>query len=668
MIASALRESLAPFDDAALATLANAGLVRRAHRDAEEGKVRLVAAEGVAVELEVDGQRVLLDDRGPRAADCTCSSAAMCRHRLAAVIFVRADTPGADDAPTEADAPGDASAIVMALDLQQLEKWAGKAGWRAAMELAPTATAVEVSPKALSVSFVDVDGPVRILQGLGFDGIVSKASKARLKAYHAAAVLAARQHFGEALPEAASGNDAEPAQHIAPDPAFLSLVAAALVEVAANGLNLAPLPLEESLFELSVSSRADNLPRLAALLRAIAAQIRLRRARALDFDPDRLLELSATCLALVRSLGGPDARRRTMLAGNVRRSFERAEPLRLVGCGGERWTSASGARGLTGWFVDPDRGRWLSVNIARGPGLDPSFVPRDAWASLPLWQSEPLAVLAHARLDLSGVGQSADNRLSVGRDARAIVVERNVRPDPSWSCIVRDWSTLRDMWMRQVGLGLDAVEQPAVCLIEPSQIAAPFFDELAQQLVWPVCDTSGRWLALTAELEEPVSVTIEALDAHAGSGWRGMVLVRMERRGERLALCPITLFGGGDPVDLTLWQPPRGVSGRKGAQLRDWLWHLRQRQSRGFVTVGRSGTDATLAKAWRHLVDRAEMGPPLARTIDGDRAAIAAQIEKLGLARLGDMVRNAEHGEALLAAAYGLMAARQKRCAPPLLQ
>ena len=37
------------------------------------------------------------------------------------------------------------------------------------------------------------------------------------------------------------------------------------------------------------------------LLRAIAAQMRLRRGRALDFDPDRMLELAATAFALPAS-------------------------------------------------------------------------------------------------------------------------------------------------------------------------------------------------------------------------------------------------------------------------------------------------------------------------------------------------------------------------------
>jgi hypothetical protein len=664
----ALRESLSAFDDAALATLANPGLVRRAHRDVEEGKIRLLGLVEGKAELEADGQRVLIDHRGPRLADCACRSVAICRHRLAAVIYLRDLEPEEATPATETKEGADPAGIVLELDLGQLAKWAGKAGWRAALEVAPGAERVEPSANAVAVHFAEIEGPVRILRGQGFAGIVSKASKARIKAYHAAAVLAARAHFGAGLPEAVVEPEVESSRDIAIDPAFLARVGDGLADVAALGMNLAPLPLEESLFELSVSSRADSLPRLAAILRAMAAQIRLRRNRALDFDPDRLLELAATAFSLVQALGAADARRKVTLAGKLRRDFEPAEPLRLVGCGGERWTTVSGARGVTAWFIEPESGRWLSTTLARGPGQDPNFIPRDAWQTQPMWHSEPLAVLAHARIDLTGSRRSADNRLSAPAAARAEILERAVTADPAWPGIVRDWAELRQNWLDQVGLGLDSAELPAACLIAPSQIAPPFFDELAQQLVWPVRDRAGSWLALTLDHEGAGATAIETLEAHVRSGWQGMVLVRMERSGDRLALRPITLFGRDEPVDLSLWQRPwrRGEAGK--SSVRDWLARLRPDPGRRFEQVPRSGTDAALAKAWRHLLDRAEVGPSLARTLDPELVAHADRLETFGLVRLSEILRKAAQSEELLGAAYGLMLARQQRCAAPLLR
>lgn len=670
MIDPALREALVGFDDAALATLANPGLVRRAHRDVEEGKLRLLPGSTGKAVVEADGQRVEIDARGPGAADCACRSVAICRHRIAATIFILSHEgvetgdsteTAADDAP-----PVDGADFVASIDIARLEKWAGKAGWRAAAEVAGTVTAVEPSPNGIAVSFPDIDGPVRILRGQGFDGIVSKASKSRLKAYHAAAVLAVLRHFGQSVPDA--GEEVEQAAAVVEiDPAFLARIAASLGEVAALGMNLAPLPLEEALFELSVSSRADSLPRLAALLRAVAAQMRLRRARALDFDPDRMLELAATAFALVRALAGSNPERRIALAGKVRRDFAPSEPLQLVGCGGERWTTTSGARGVTAWFIEPATGRWLSTSLARGAGQDPTFAPTEAWRNQPLWQSEPLAVLAHARIALEGSRRSADNRLSAPASARATIVARDVRADPHWPGVLDDWDGLARNWIDQVGSGLDGSETPTACLIAPTRIAPPYFDDLAQQLVWPVQDSRGQWLALTIDHEEPVSTAIEALEATVRSGWQGMILVRMEREGDRLALRPVTLFGDGDPVDLSLWSRPWRAGGERSA-VRDWLARLRPAAGRRFVAVPRSGTAAALAQAWRHLLDRAEVGPSLAGSLDGDRAALVQRLEAYGLPQLAARLDQGGAGEELLAAAYALLLARQQRCAVPLLQ
>lgn len=261
----------------------------------------------------------------------------------------------------------------------------------------------------------------------------------------------------------------------------------------------------------------------------------------------------------------------------------------------------------------------------------------------------------------------ADNRLSAPASAKAAIVERGIRADPNWPGVVRDWDELRANWLDQVGLGLDGAELATACLIQPSQIAAPYFDDLAQQLVWPVRDRAGQWLALTIDHEEPVSTAIEALEATVRTGWQGLVLVRMERSGDKLALRPVTLFGRDDPVDLSLWVRPWRRGGERPVA-RDWLARLRPGAGRRFAEVPRSGTEAALAKAWRHLLDRAEVGPAMGRTLDGDLAAHVERLETFGLPRLAALLGAGHDGEGLLAAAYALQLARQQRCAAPLLR
>jgi hypothetical protein len=669
MIDAALRASLAAFDDAALATLANPGLVRRAHRDMQEGKLRLVSAGDGRATVEADGQLVTLDARGPKAADCACKSIALCRHRIAVVLFLR-QVEG-EAAPEEDDGAGPGE-FVVDLDPAALERWAGKANWRAALELADAATGVEPSANAVLVSFPELDEPVRILRGQGLDGIISKAAKSRTRAYHAAAVLAARRHFGAAPPASTRKEEEVFPASVEVDGAFLDRVTAGLGEVATLGFSLAPLPLEESLFELSVSSRADSLPRISALLRAIAAQIRLRRQRALGFDPDRLLELAATAFALTRALAGGDPERRERLAGTVRREFAPAAPLSLIGCGGERWRTDTGARGVTGWFIDAQTGGWLSASIARGAGQDPAFDPADAWRRQPMWHAEPLAALAHARIELEGAHRSQDDRLSAPATARARIVARDIRPDGGWPGVVREWRRLGESWLRQTGLGLDAVEGPAACLLAPTAVAPPYFDDLAQQLVWPVCDAAGEWLGLTLRHEEHRTTAVDALHANVRSGWEGYVLARLMRTGDMLEVRPLTLLGTSGAIDLTLWQPLRSPARSRGAAVQEWLRRLTENGGRRFARQARGGTDAVLAAAWRQLLDCAESGPALAQAIrhrpGSGVAAHADRLEGHGLPALAALMREAEVGTGLLAAAYGLLIARQQRVGAPLLR
>ena len=672
MTDAALRESLAVYDDTALAALANPGLVRRAHRDVDEGKVRLINAAPGKVEVEADGHLVMLDTRGPGAAQCACKSVAVCRHRIAAVLFVLAQASGGSASEEEAAAEvvaADPQELLAAFDPAALARWSGRASWRAALELAGGPAAIILQPNAIAVELEGLEGAILILRGQGFDGIISKAPKPQRKALHAAAVLAARRHFGLAVPDAEPDVDASADADAAftPDPAFLAGIARALGEVAALGFNLAPVPLEESLFALSVSSRADALPRLAALLRAIAAQIRLRRQRALSFDPDTLLELTATAYALTRALGGGDPDRQAALVGQVRRSFAPSAPLDLIGCGGERWRTSTGARGVTAWFVEVETGRWLSTSLARGPGQDPQFMPGEAWRNQAMWQAGSLATLAHARLALEGANISADGRLSAPAAARATIVEAKAAPTAELPGTVRHWAELRAVYQAQSGLGLDAGRGPAACLIAPTQTAAPWFDDFAQQLVWPVCDETGAWLALTLDHDESASTAVEALEATLTRGWQGLVLVKLSRERQGLAVTPVTLIGQEPPVDLSLWQPPRRLTDRPLRQ--SWLLRLRKRRpgSRVFTRVARDGTQVVLDAVWQHLIDRLEAGPGLAAMLESRRAQHADRLDGFGLPVLAERLRRADNAEEMLSAAYGLMIARHQRSSLPLL-
>ena len=668
MIDVTLQAALAGFDDAALASLANPGLVRRARRDIEEGKVLLVAADGGRAELEADGQRVVMDGRGPRMADCACKAASLCRHRIAAVILLR-ELP--DKERELSPASDDPQEIVEAIAIKVLERWAGKAAWRGAFDLIDRARTVESSGHAVVVAFDGLDGPVRILRGQGPEGIVSGATKALRKPIHAAAVLAARRHFGLALPDSEPvAEAAAPDALFAIDADFLDRVGSALCECLAFGFNLAPLPVEESVFIQSVSSRVDRLPRLAAMLRAIAAQLRLRRQRSLAFDPDQLLEFLATAYALTKVLarGQIDADRLATLAGSLRRDYISSEPLHLIGCGGERWRTPAGARGVTAWFYEPAQDRFLSVSNARGPGQDPNFTPDEAWKILTHWQCKPLAALAHSRIELTGAGLTSDGRLSSPVAATAKVIDSKTRPQADWDAAISDWSALTGYFRDRVGVGLEASAAPVACLIAPQTCAAPWFDDLAQQLIWPVRDVYGAWLALTLDHDDHGSLAIAALEASVDAGWLGVILTKFERRGDGVAAVPMTLFGQGDAIDLAFGPPQRdGRSHQSRQPPRRRLSWLGSAAPPRFGPVAPDPALSAIVATWRLLIDRAEAGRANGALFQVRLLQQADRLEEIGLSNLATIVRAARSEATVLAAAYALHIARQQRDRLPML-
>ncbi len=144
-------------------------------------------------------------------------------------------------------------------------------------------------------------------------------------------------------------------------------------------------------------------------------------------------------------------------------------------------------------------------------------------------------MLAHARIELKGSRLSADDRLSAPASARAAITARDVRPDPAWPESMREWRDLRVSWLRQTGFGTGRVRQ--CCRLSAcSPIGRlAYFDDLARQLVKPLRDAAGQWLALTLDHEEPVATAIDALEAHVRSGWDdARLLVRLVRAGDQL--------------------------------------------------------------------------------------------------------------------------------------
>lgn len=576
---SGLVAALAVFDDAALEALANKGLVRRAAKDVETGKVVVTTLDAAGAVVAADGDTVTIDAKGPKLAQCTCPAQGVCRHRLAAVIVLRGSAgpaaaepiiapattqfaPAHFDAPPAEPPPSPALAEMLATELAHLARWTGKAAFRAAGELVQAATApvIRTDGKALVVHLAETEPEVRILPGQGLDGIISKATAARRKALHAAAVLALRRANGLPLVEPASEHDAaaplatprrEPESER--DPTFHASVRRALEDGMRTALNQAPLALEDRLFELSVSSRADRLPRLSRLLRDIAAQLREKRARDIAHRPAALLSGLATAYALNDAIEKcTNGEAAAALAGEVRQDFEPAGTLTLDGLGAETWATRTGARGVTGYFYAHEISRILTATLARTSANDPSFDPEVAFHRDLLWGMAPLSTLARGRVTLASARLSRQGRLSLAGDTTAMVAAAAspVEEARGWPVTFGDWSQLEKILQKRFSARLSTQPETGPLLLAPTFHAKARFDEVAQEHTWPVADAQGRWIGLTLRHGTSQGASSAYVDEMTGArmirlsaiGDVCLVLALPQIEAERVALRPVSVI------------------------------------------------------------------------------------------------------------------------------
>jgi hypothetical protein len=655
----ALRAALAVFDDAALEALANKGIVRRAAKDVEGSKVTITEETETRIVAAADGETVQLDAGGPRTARCSCPAAGICRHRIAVVLALRAPVAaGAEDQELrKTGVPGQAAdplVDILALDSGAIAKWAGKPNLRAAAELlADAAPDIRRDGAALVIRLSPDEPEVRWLAGQGLDGMVSKATRARLKSLHAAAVLAVRRAHGveeAAIPDAA----AAVAGAEAPDATYLEEVRRTLQDAVFTALNQAPVVLEERLFTLSISSRADALPRLGRQLRQLAAGVRQKREREFAFSPADALSRLAATHALAEALSRPQPPDRlALLKGAVRQNYEPAGDLTLFGLGATLWHTQTGARGVTGYFYAAERERIVTASLARSSERDASFDPAQAYASDLLWHAAPLHQLIRSQVHLAGGGISLDGRISLGAGAHASIEPwlpaRETCLD--WPVTFTDWGALQGALQARFDERLASpYAGPVIVLLAPTLHAKMTFDAVVQEHAWGVADASGRWIGPTLLHDEGQAMIAARLQRISELGDVHLVLAEARLARSGFVLQPIAVVARMPSVGraglLNLDLETGGTELPSPAMRADWLSLLARKPecappvlARLAPVANRGATSRLLAECAEALLAIAELGAVCGGPEQSARlAGLAHRLESAGLLPLADAV------------------------------
>jgi len=536
------------YDDDTLATLANPGLLRRAAKDVEAGKVGWAEEGADRGVVAADGQRVQLDARGPQQARCDCPAPGICKHILGAALWLRGLEPAAsNDAAAAQEAPAGPGPLVeiLALDAAALFKAAGVAAVRRAAAAASSAVEWRVQGGALVMDLPELGASCRWVAGAGYAGMVSEVPAAERKAVHLIAVAALRSAHGQPLPwpEGARPAPAEDTARLGErERAFLLQVESMLQELLTGGLSHVSELTSARLLALNMSARGEGLPRLAALLRNLGGTVDLlvrRDHRAEERDAFALMaRIHALCAALAQAEGDLAA----ALRGRLRRDFDEAAALDLLPLGAHWWQTRGGARGLTVAFWDLGGARVLQATLARPDGTDTAFTRSGAWSANALWSGAGAAErVCEAPLRLEQPRLAEDDRLALGGATRAQPLPAWAADDPRLKDIgCGNWAELGQRLRAATGL---AAEPFDAVLLRPADTRLPVLDEAQQRLDWLVQDDAGQWLRLGIPVGPEHRQRVDNLDRFtARRAPVHAVLVRIERSAASTELMPIAVL------------------------------------------------------------------------------------------------------------------------------
>lgn len=505
-------------DDAALLALGSAGLLRRARA------ARIGRADPDLAEVEVDGFRVALGQKGPALARCPCPATGLCLHVLAAVMALRDASPAA---------PVDVADEVGRLTDADIAAFAG-ADMAGAVRLAHAAPLPEPGPAGASVTLhpPGLTHPVTFLSGAGLRGAVWKGPDGRRRIAVATAALILRATRGLPVPAPAAD-----AADMAPDPALMADIAQAIEAAVPAVLAGFGAMDADRLLDLALSARIDAAPRMAGALRMLVQLAQDIDRRAPDADAAGFLIAAARVHALAHALGRPGAP--PGLAGRIRRDYRPAAPLAMVMLGARLWQGGSGARGLRLWGHDPAAGRWIATGVARPAGVDPGFDPAAAWHG-PLLGQAASAGLVGQTLTFQTPRLSEDGVLAADSPAQAGPGDGGTLPED------RVWQALTARLRSDLGPPLTRDTRLTAALLHPAVIGDPLVT--AEGWCLPVRDAPGDTLFILAE---GLHLSVVHGLARLSPGCRLLVEAREQAGRLRLVLVSVISAGPG----LRVWCP-----------------------------------------------------------------------------------------------------------------
>jgi hypothetical protein len=545
------KRQILAYDDAALAQLCSTGLLRRAGKQLEAGKVELHSDESGQGVFAVGAQQVTLLKAPLEQSLCDCSAGGVCVHILAAVLHTRENAEPSTTPQDEGAASVGPCEELAAYSPEAVMKWAGKPGTRLAARLLATLPStssederrVEEKPGSLEI-VLDAEVQCRYILGAGLDGILCDAPESRRKGIIAACLLYWQQQQGRVVqwpddsrPESAEGPLSEE------EGALVREVQQQLKRMLDAGLMHLPQAHETALRTLAWSARGESLPRLSALLLRLAGEITAFRDRVAGTDARQLFDLLTAVWVLCERLLSTDPEQIKNLRGRFRRDYSAKSVGPLWSCGAYRYMSRSGAQGVSAILWDLESREPLRLNMGRtGEGAG-AFNPYTLWQSVVAWnKGRSLESMNAQVLRLEGARVSGDGRLSLSQETFLQSVEAPCRFAEAIAELgITRWDRLSES-MEAVLENEEALMPPLI--IRPSEVKAFQVAEHDQRWIGWARDTDKKWLRLSAPVDDIHNERVAAINKlidETPFGFWGLVL-EPRRDRENLLLTPVAVI------------------------------------------------------------------------------------------------------------------------------
>ena len=525
----ALRAALAAADDVYLQGLSNKGTLNRAKKDLAN-LAPTAQTEGECIVVTIGAETCTI--RAPLGeSKCSCPSSAMCRHRLAAMLWLREQVGDAAE-PEKPEFPS-----LTAYPTEKLAKQLGTKRLSGVLfRYKSGGTPAITESSVITVELPWLPATVRLLEPLEHSTCSCKSKSFCL--HKAEALL-----FWQLEKGIAKAEELEPkATQTGLDPERVRGVCAAvgqmLSEQLVTGLSRMPESVCDTVERMAGLSHTTGLPNLERALRNLHGEYAACFARSATFRESALLSRLSYAYRLAAMLETADKETMRSLAGVFREDYERSADLKLYLLGLREYTGHSGYEGTIYYFIERETFRFYCYRdlrpsyydraVRRAPSVSPWDLPctlKQAW---------------NCAMDLSNPKVNTSGGLSATKDCKATHLGHR---EP-WEVVPADMIMSDFEALLPISSPRNR-ELERLVLLRPERWEQQEYDTVNQRYAMRLFDKDGRdiWLEVRYEKKEaPVIQTLESMAKQLKAHEKPVFFGEIYRDGDKLKFYPIEYY------------------------------------------------------------------------------------------------------------------------------